>query len=443
MAHLAGGNLPMVGFVKNVKASDVPSANMLHLAAVWEIEVVNKTDQVMRVDEITLPATLDGLYRTGDCTFNFTNFDYGSPVRWLSHIQYSNEFAQMPALTAENTELIPVGGSAKFYIPCFPFPYNEADGNYQRISVNGLSKDLDVSAGVMMLPGQIKRLKFNYDVNLKLNYTDYEFLKEIHDNKYLDPTDNKEMVANIYWPDCNGDGHFRGIAVSQMSDGKYYITGIRNYADNEWYPWLKGLPSKIELPQVWNTPKLAHLSIGNCGLTGVIPQGFADNPSIRDFYMPGNDFYGALPHEWAAAGLIETFDIRGSEGLGYIVPKDLDVVFAWECTYQTDKSALKIGGASGNWLGFEYGWGQERYERYNLSADRGNETIWDDARLLNGVAEGTTVYDAATGTEIAALEKDNWAWYYSDFGVVTKKMVEWNQADADAYTAQCRAARGL
>lgn len=452
MEHLAGENLPMVGYAKNVKGGAKVSALMQHVAVVWEIEVVNKTDQVMCVSEITFPRNLDGKYRLGECNFNFTSYDRNNPIGWDGIITTDNATSQLnPVLKVEDAEYIAINASAKFYVPCMPFRYNSYENNYQQISVNGYAKDLSVASGKLMTQGTINRVKFNYDQSLLLNYTDYEFLKAIHDNQYLAP-DGVEMVENINWGSCNGDGYFNGIKVQQIDGGKYFVTAISQTGDIK----LKGFPEKMELPeltvldfgwdgntalhgkelpQVWSTPKLKKLVIQKSGLTGTIPQEFADNPSIREFYLGDNDFYGAFPHEWAAAGKIEVFNCSGNPGLGYLVPADLDVVFAWQCEFQTDRSALKLGGTADTWQGFEAGWGQARYERYDENALTGNTTIWSDARLLNGKAMGEHV--------VGDDDKDVWAWYYSDLGHIKKEMVVWNQADADAYTAKCRAERGL
>lgn len=176
-----------------------------------------------------------------------------------------------------------------------------------------------------------------------------------------------------------------------------------------------------KLPTTWNTPKLTYINTAFASLTGTIPQGLAESPVLNQIYIDGCDYYGALPHDWASTTLEVFIANQGNEKLGYMVPAQLDVILNQydgggnlinQCN---DRTQFKLMNGGNNFIGFEEGWGQERYEKYDNDAEVGNLTVWSDHRLL----------------------QDDWAWYFSDIASVPKEMKVWNQADADAYTASC------
>lgn len=287
-----------------------------------------------------------------------------------------------------------------------------------------------------------------------VNETDLEFLKAVVEGKMLG--DSTPEVADWYNVD---PGAFPGIGLADK-DGKYFITGFdgasfTDFPEKMVLPELTiinlrgqaGLNGK-RLPKEWDTPKLVKINLSVCGLVGPIPDGLAASPILAEIYMDQNKLFGALPHNWASkvlevvllanvnnVGASATLP-KGTDDnakLGYMVPASLDVVMLRDRKAQSDYTQFKLGGATEcTYIGFEKGWGQARYEKYDPEAKTGDTSVWSDFRLLCG--------STAEGFE-AAL--DSWVWYFSNVGypgmgeTVPHKMLEWNQADADAYTAKC------
>ena len=259
---------------------------------------------------------------------------------------------------------------------------------------------------------------------------------------------------------------FPGLVFGNDDNGKITVVEIKEEAPFVAFPEVVNLPnverirqnnnSKLAgtlFPKEWNTPKLKHIALSHTKMTGPICDGFAASPVLAEIYFDDTDFYGALPHIWASkvleVALISTArncTFTGEdpyEGdtecpyLGYIVPATLDVILNSERTAQGDKTQMKVGGVKeGHWLGFEKGWGQVRYELFDENAEKGNKEIWSDWRLLIGRIIG----DDATNT---------WEWYFSSMGYsaeagyktfIPKKMLDWDQAVADKFTAAAKAA---
>ena len=259
---------------------------------------------------------------------------------------------------------------------------------------------------------------------------------------------------------------FPGLVFGNDDNGKITVVEIKEEAPFVAFPEVVNLPnverirqnnnSKLAgtlFPKEWNTPKLKHIALSHTKMTGPICDGFAASPVLAEIYFDDTDFYGALPHIWASkvleVALISTArncTFTGEdpyEGdtecpyLGYIVPATLDVILNSERTAQGDKTQMKVGGVKeGHWLGFEKGWGQVRYELFDENAEKGNKEIWSDWRLLIGRIIG----DDATNT---------WEWYFSSRGYsaeagyktfIPKKMLDWDQAVADKFTAAAKAA---
>lgn len=208
-----------------------------------------------------------------------------------------------------------------------------------------------------------------------------------------------------------------------------------------------------ELPQEWNTPKLEYLDLAQCEMTGTIPDGLASTtPNLYAVYLDNNKFYGALPHYWASgtnggSGKLECVYLSSQSnkttsttlpivsendnpGLGYMVPATLDVrlnFIAEDGTTQNtpdngygqgDKTSIKLGGVyEYNYIGFEKGWGQERYVKYgDGTAD--DTATWNDHRLFI----------------------DEWQWFYTNLGYtdmcmpIPHDMLEWDPLAAEAWT---------
>lgn len=287
---------------------------------------------------------------------------------------------------------------------------------------------------------------------------DYAFLKAVVDGKLLG--DATPEVTDWYSFDpsiMNGTG-FNFVD----KDGLWYIvsidgaplTGFPNEMNLQELEVIRlnnqtGLVGKM-LPQTWSTPKLQIVSLSHTIMTGTIPQGMADSPILNQIYFDDTDFYGALPHVWATKSLEVALLGSTSNGtnkddeiyltdtecpyLGYMVPATLDVILNSQRVAQSDKTQMKLGGVrEGFWVGFEEGWGQTRYELFDPAAVKGDGTVWSDWRLLIGKTEN---------------DPDVWAWYFSNMGYsdasmktfIPKKMLKWDQAMADKFTAAAKAA---
>ncbi len=265
----------------------------------------------------------------------------------------------------------------------------------------------------------------------------YEFLKAIVDGKMLgDATPEIEDWTSV-------TAEFPGITLAEI-EGKLEITSIDGAP-------LTALPNTISLPElvrfnvnsnkafegkefpaVWNTPKLEYVNIAVCGFTGTFPKSFAENtPAMHTLFMNDNQFKGAWPHTWASGvnggtGKLECLiSIPGNDKMGYMVPATMDVKLnAYNAdgslnNPSRDKTQIKIGGADADpaqYIGFEKGWGQERYVKYGEGA-ADDLTTWNAHRLLteNG---------------------DEWAWFFSNLpGKIPTALYDWDQAAADAFTA--------
>jgi hypothetical protein len=239
------------------------------------------------------------------------------------------------------------------------------------------------------------------------------------------------------------DEHFPGITINEIG-GKLEIVRI------DGVPFV-GLPSEVKLPELnhwntnnnsalngktfpttWHTPKLEYVNIAVCGFVGELPASFAANtPAMHTLFMNDNNFEGAWPHFWASGvnggtGKLECMiSIAGNAKMGYMVPATLDVKLnAWKdgnkenghANPSRDLTQIKIAGADANpaqYVGFEKGWGQERYVTYG-GGTANDLTTWNEHRLL----------------------VDEWAWYFSNLpGSIPQVLLEWDQAAADAFTA--------
>jgi hypothetical protein len=285
---------------------------------------------------------------------------------------------------------------------------------------------------------------------------DLQFLKAVVEGKLLG--ESTPTIDNWYSVDA---GAFPGINLIDK-DGKLYVEKIDGAP-------LNGFPSVMHLsectdiyvtdqaglagkrlPTDWDTPKVAFIDLKNDHLTGPIPAGLAADPSLVELYCDGNNFFGALPHNWASKTLkviiLANYGTpkdstslgitEDNPGLGYLVPASLDVILNnYDASgnldnnpmHWHDKTQFKLGGVKElHWLGFEKGWGQVRYEKYDAAAVKGDTATWSDHRLL----------------------LDDWAWYFSNSGYTDRcpaipwKMLDWDQTAADAYTAKCEAAAG-
>jgi hypothetical protein len=266
---------------------------------------------------------------------------------------------------------------------------------------------------------------FEYNVNA----TDLAFLQAIVSGKLLG--DDTPYVED--WKEVPEDD-FPGITLAKPSGATQLFVVKIDGAPLTDFPATVNLPELREinlrgiasltgkkLPTDWNTPKCYSITLAFTGLTGPIPQGIASDPELYELYLDGCNFYGALPHIWVSKNLQILILNSGNERLGYMVPATFDVILnkyagtalVNECN---DKTQMKFDDRSAaNWVGYEKGWGQVRYEKYDSGAAVGDLTTWSSHRLL----------------------EDDWAWYFSNLGMVPKVLSDWNPAAAAAYTASC------
>ena len=298
---------------------------------------------------------------------------------------------------------------------------------------------------------------------------DFEFLKWLVDNKAYGSSTPK-----VDWFMFDGTG-FPAINFDVDATGKYYIKDIDIRADasnadmmfNSFPPEISlryitsiyvnytamgttmdavNCPLKgSEFPSVWDCPKLERVHLECVGMVGVIPQSFADLPNLRAFFVRSCDLYGSLPQKWASnkfESIVLGFNgISDCPNLGYMVPAQLDVILNSEkpkSSFHADRNEFKLGGYRDNWIGFEEGWGQTRYEKFDSQAEKGNLSVWSKYRMLS---KGTEEEIAPGGirnplgtSDIKYV--DSWESYYSNITSMPFEMCRWNQADADAYTAK-------
>ncbi|MBE6200897.1 MAG: hypothetical protein E7134_01760 [Rikenellaceae bacterium] len=303
------------------------------------------------------------------------------------------------------------------------------------------------------------------------------FLKAIVEGNMLG--EDTPAVDNWYVVDET----FPGINMDYDSDNKLAIVSIDGAPLTD-FPTVMNLPELYfinisnnanlagkHLPAEWNTPKCYYICVNHSKLSGTIPAGLAETtPNLQICYLNNNHMYGALPHTWAAGanggtGKLEILMIAEiynrnstpeegfkndqSDGLGYMIPATFDCRMNFLNSdgtyannteeakaagyYQGDKTCVKTGGVfQGNYIGFEKGWGQERYVAFGGGAEDDLST-WSIYR--------------------AQCAKGGWAWYYSNLGYVNEdettmyfgvpqEMKDWDQGAADAYTASAEAIWG-
>lgn len=158
MKHIAGPNYPMAGWAETYPDEPTPSFTMYHLTSLIEVNVTNENDEALIVDEIafTAPVNIIGTY--------YINF--GSP--WgidndpdAFTPSGDNYVSNTATLKVNNATALAKGESAKFYLGIKPFIAESGDKLV--LSVNGYSKEINLSNEVAFRYGHIKTLNFDYD----------------------------------------------------------------------------------------------------------------------------------------------------------------------------------------------------------------------------------------------------------------------------------------
>ena len=203
MAHIAGANYPLAGYVTAVGAGMVPSIQMAHVSSLLAINVTNNTDNPLKVTEVvfTAPVEVVGTY--------YINF--AGEITPDSFKGSGDDYVSKSAkLTVEDGDEIAVGASAKFYLAVKPFTA-EKDQKLT-IRVNNYSKELELSKDVTFTAGKIKTLNFAYDYkaktvtwNLSVDETSEATESKIAWDDaavtmYSTRTSNSTSAANNYYP---------------------------------------------------------------------------------------------------------------------------------------------------------------------------------------------------------------------------------------------------
>lgn len=166
--HLSGGACPLFGIAKAVESSAVPSIEMNHLTSIIKVQVTNNSSEDLKVENVSFTGTEDIV---GTYYINFA----ASPVGYKpSGNQYVSNTA---SLEVKNGEVISSGASADFYIAVKPF--TAKTGTTLKLAVNGYEKPLKLTKDVSFTAGNIKKLKFDYDSNSKIelfNFADPQSL---------------------------------------------------------------------------------------------------------------------------------------------------------------------------------------------------------------------------------------------------------------------------
>ena len=333
----------------------------------------------------------------------------------------------------------------------------------------------------------ISQVKMEYSVAEK----DMAFLQWMIDNKvYGDATPSPD------WFNFNPEG-FVGLSFGQDAAGKWFVQAVdfRASAETPSSTLFNSFPPTMDLPNLeriyincthdginantpsamneevkcalkgsefpteWNTPALRQCHLECTGMQGVIPASFAETtPGMVTLFFRHNDFYGALPQKWAAKGMEQlalTYLGRAWDcpNMGYLVPAEADCILNSEKDknhgLHNDWNIIQYGGqvtdtkdwfVSAQWKGFENGWGQKRYERFDPAAVAGKKDVWSDYRPYTNSANADEVANGGLrnpNNESDGKYIDAWGgWYHCVITAIPHEMHEWNQADADAFTAE-------
>lgn len=155
MAHLAGGDLPMVGIQKSVAASEQPNVTMKHLTTVARINVTNATAAPITITAVsfTAPEDVVGTY--------FIDFSGDEPAFTESGATYVSKTAR---LEVKDAEPLAAGATASFYIAMKPF--TAPVGSTLKVQVYAGAEvsesELELTNAVSFQANHIKKLNVEY-----------------------------------------------------------------------------------------------------------------------------------------------------------------------------------------------------------------------------------------------------------------------------------------
>lgn len=154
-AHLAGGDLPMVGVQKGVAASETPSVPMKHLTTVARINVTNTTTAPITITAVsfTAPENVVGTY--------YIDFSGTEPVFTDSDATHVGKTAR---LEVKDAEALAPGATASFYIAMKPF--TAPAGSALKVQVYAGAEvsesELTLTNAVSFQANHIKKLNVDY-----------------------------------------------------------------------------------------------------------------------------------------------------------------------------------------------------------------------------------------------------------------------------------------
>lgn len=150
MASLKGSVCPLYGIAKY--AGVRPEITMNHLSSIVAINVTNKNEEPLTITEASFTATEDivGSY--------YIDITGESVVYTPSGANYVKDVA---IVNVSGGTALAQGESAIFYAAIKPF--TAAAGQKLTLSVNGYSKEIELSKEVTFTAGKIKTLNFGYD----------------------------------------------------------------------------------------------------------------------------------------------------------------------------------------------------------------------------------------------------------------------------------------
>lgn len=152
MAHIAGSDYPLVGVCKDWEyyAGEPVQIQMNHASSLLEVVVTNNAEEDLLVENIsfTAPENIVGTFYVNFAGENLA-FTDGTYV------------ANTANLEVTGAEALAKGASAKYYLAIKPFT---ADASEKlTLSVNGYSKEIELSSAKTFTAGNIKTLNFAYD----------------------------------------------------------------------------------------------------------------------------------------------------------------------------------------------------------------------------------------------------------------------------------------
>ena len=155
MASLKGSVCPLYGVLKygGIK----PVVTMQHLSSVVAINVTNKNDEPLIITNASFTATEDIV---GSYYIDIT----GDAVAYKA--SDANYVKNTAIVNVSNGTALAKGESAILYAAIKPF--TAAAGQKLTLSVNGYSKEIELSKEVTFTAGKIKTLNFGYDKDLSV-----------------------------------------------------------------------------------------------------------------------------------------------------------------------------------------------------------------------------------------------------------------------------------